>query len=191
MTIIIPIFGYLIIFNDTFAELLASSMNWVCSAFRGGSCAETEFGEIDRDFLLRRVVNIYFALTSIAASTLFYQLFCPHEIKKFGDVESYVATNTKVYHHEFNRRLWSVLKSAIPETLKRVQERFDKDKEFDRSKASEMFDRDMLYLWFEYQNHRFLIVRWSCFFLFALGSVLLAFPTITVFLKVLAISWAG
>lgn len=189
LTIFVPLFSYLIIFNNAFAEFVASSMEWVCVSFNDSKCLSENFENIDNEYMLRRVINIYIALSSIALSTLFFQLFCPHEIKKYLHSEIYVAENMKIFHHEFNRNIRNILDGATPEDMKRIQGTFDKYKEHDRPKASEMYDRDILSSWFSYQNNKFFFARWVCFILFFVGILLLAYPTIITFFKVISIAW--
>lgn len=187
LSMLVPVFGYLIIFNDVFVSMIGSSMEWACAAFRSAECVAGGSAHLEGDFMLRRVVNIYLALTAIGFSTLIFQILCPHEVKKFRHVENYVSENTKIFHHEFNRRIRNVLDKKSPQDTKRIQDTFDRYKEFDRPKASEMYDRDILSLWFENQNLRFVVGRWVCFILFCVGTALLAYPTLVVFFKVLSI----
>ena len=184
LTILIPIFGYLIIFNDSFVFLISSSLNWVCAYFQDGTCNASENVAFSRDFMLQKVVDIYLALSVIAFSTILFQLFCPYEIKRFWHVETYVAENTRIFHHEFNRRLRNILDIERQGEIDRIQSTFDRYKEHDRSKASEMYDRDILSLWFDFQNSRFPTIRWICFVMFAFGVALIMYPTFVVFGKI-------
>ncbi len=187
LSVFVPIFGYFIIFNDAFVSLVGSSTEWACHAFQSMACTDGGFANLDDDFMLRKVVNIYIALSAIGLSTVIFQALCPHEVKKFWHVEDYVAANTKVFHHEFNRRIRAVLDETLPAETKRIQDTFNEYKQHDRPKASEMYDRDILSLWFSFQNTRFEAARWACFLLFAVGVALLTYPTVSVFLKVCAV----
>ncbi|KZM40407.1 hypothetical protein OA90_27580 [Labrenzia sp. OB1] len=191
MTIFVPIFGYFIIFNDAFVSLLSSSMEWACLAFGSSACSDDGIANLDDEFMLRKVINIYVALSAIALSTAVFQALCPHEIKKFWHVENYVAENTKIFHHEFNRRIREVLDTNLPDDVSRIQDRYNRDKLDNRSKASEMYDRDILALWFGFQNERFEISRWLCFLLFCFGVAFLIYPTLVVFVKVCGIILVG
>ncbi len=191
LSVFVPVFGYFIIFNDAFVSMMGSSMEWACLAFRSEACAVGGMANLDNDFMLRKVINIYIALSAIALSTLIFQAFCPHEIKKFWHVENYVFENTKIFHHEFNRRIRTVLETVLANEVQRIQKTFNHYKEHDRPKASEMYDRDILSLWFGFQNERFQIARWTCFLLFCLGAALLIYPTIVVFVKVCSIILMG
>ena len=187
LSILVPVFGYFIIFNDAFVSLIGSSMEWACTAFQSVACNEGGLAKFDDDFMLRKVVNIYIALSAIGLSTVIFQGFCPHEVKKFWHVEDYVSENTKIFHHEFNRRIRSILDKSLPKDTTRIQETFNHYKEHDRPKAGEMYDRDILSLWFTFQNTRFEAARWTCFVLFGVGVALLTYPTVAVFLKVCAV----
>jgi len=187
LSVFVPVFGYFIIFNDVFIALVGSSMEWACVAFQSAACGNGGFAKLDDDFMLRKVVNIYIALSAIGLSTIIFQGLCPHEIKKFWHVEDYVSEHTKVFHHEFNRRIRTVLDKKLPDDTTRIQKTFDNYKKHDRPKASEMYDRDILSLWFSFHNTRFEAARWMCLVLFAVGVTLLTYPTVAVFIKVCAI----
>lgn len=187
LSVFVPVFGYFIVFNDAFVALVGSSMKWACVAFQSTACGDGGLANLDDDFMLRKVVNIYIALSAIGLSTVVFQLLCPHEVKKFWHIEDYVAENTKIFHHEFNRRIRATLDKHRPKDTSRIQQTFDHYKIDDRPKASEMYDRDMLSLWFSFQNTRFAAARWICFILFTVGMALLTYPTIAVFYKVCAI----
>lgn len=187
LSVFVPVFGYFIIFNDAFVALLGSSMEWACVAFKSTACGDGGLSKLDNEFMLRKVVNIYIALSAIGLSTVIFQALCPHEIKKFWHVENYVSENTKVFHHEFNRRIRTILDEKVPRDTSRIQDTFNDYKQHDRPKASEMYDRDILALWFSFQNTRFEIARWTCFILFGVGVALLTYPTVAAFIKVCAI----
>jgi hypothetical protein len=191
LSILVPIFGYFIIFNDIFISSISSSMEWACFAFESAACTNGNIADLDAEFTLRKVVNIYIALSAIGLSTIVFQVLCPHEVKKFWHSENYVAETTKVFHHEFNRRIRLVLDKNVPKDTSRIQGTFDHYKKHDRPKASEMYDRDILSLWFGFQNTRFAAARWICFVLFVIGVVLLTYPTIVVFMKVCSIMLAN
>lgn len=187
LSILVPVFGYFIIFNDAFITLVGSSVEWACVSSQSAGCSNSGFARIDGDFMLRKMLSIYIALSAIGLSTAIFQGLCPHEIKKFSHSEDYVAWNTKIFHHEFNRRIRSVLDRELRKDTLRIQETFDHYKIHDRPKASEMYDRDILALWFSYQNTRFKAARWICFILAVIGMTLLAYPTVAVFIKICGI----
>jgi hypothetical protein len=191
LSIFVPVFGYFIIFNDVLVSLTGSSMEWACAAFQSAACGEDGLAMLGNDFMLRKLVNIYIAMSAIGLSTVIFQALCPHEVRKFWHVEDYVSANTKVFHHEFNRRIRTVLDKNVASDTSRIQNTFDFYKGQDRPKSSEMYDRDILSLWFTYQNMRFKVARWTCFVLFSVGVLLLSYPTVTVFLKVCDIFLTG
>ncbi|UWQ82079.1 hypothetical protein [Leisingera caerulea] len=187
LSILVPVFGYLVLFNSAIAEAIVPSMHWACEAFTGSKCQPGSAGGVSDDFLLRRVVNIYVALSFFAVAALIFQALCPHEVKKFWHVESYVAEYTKVIHPEFIRNVYRVLKEEEPDKVKRILSRFYERRGENAARANEMYDRDMLALWFNRQNGRFSAARWLCFSLNLIGSVLLAYPTVLVFAEVISI----
>jgi len=75
-TILIPLVGYWIVFNE-------SAVHWLQLAHQlGGS------DTIDR--ISPRLLWFYMALCAIAGGTLLYAWRCPPEVKKYGDYKDYV-----------------------------------------------------------------------------------------------------
>jgi len=75
-TIIIPLVGYYILFNEYLVK-------WMHLAQQVG-------GSTPADHIPRRVLWLYMGLCSIAVGTFIYALRCPPEVKKYGDFKDYV-----------------------------------------------------------------------------------------------------
>jgi hypothetical protein len=75
-TILIPLIGYWIVFNET-------AVHWLRLArqFSGGD---------PEDHISARLLWLYMALCAIGAGTFIYALRCPPEIKKYGDYKDYI-----------------------------------------------------------------------------------------------------
>ncbi len=75
-TILIPLVGYYIIFNEYLVR-------WLHLAQQIGGSAPS-------DHIPRRVLWLYMGLCSIALGTFIYALRCPPQVKKYGDFSDYV-----------------------------------------------------------------------------------------------------
>jgi hypothetical protein len=75
-TILIPLVGYWIVFNE-------SAVHWLQLAHQLG-------GSDPMDRISPRLLWLYMALCAIAAGTFIYALRCPPEVKKYGDYKDYV-----------------------------------------------------------------------------------------------------
>lgn len=75
-TIVIPLIGYYILFNEYLVK-------WLHLAQQVG-------GSTPADHIPRRVLWLYMGLCSIAIGTFIYALRCPPEVKKYGDFKDYV-----------------------------------------------------------------------------------------------------
>ena len=74
-TILIPLVGYLIVFNQ-------NVLPWLQLARQLG-------GGVTQDHISPRILWLYIALCAIALGTLIYAWRCPPEVKKYGDYKDY------------------------------------------------------------------------------------------------------
>ena len=100
LTILIPLVGYMIIFNETIASYLQLSNELVGLSVEGsGSTASP------------RLLLIYFGLCWVALGSAIYAWRCPGFIKRYRSAESFVAD---AGHH-----IGQVFMSAIQSELER------------------------------------------------------------------------
>jgi hypothetical protein len=75
-TILIPLIGYWIVFNQSMVQWLQLAHQLV--------------GNDQSDHISPRLLWLYMALCAIGAGTFIYGLRCPAEVKKYGDYKDYV-----------------------------------------------------------------------------------------------------
>jgi hypothetical protein len=80
MTMLIPIFGYLILFNE-------SVMSFVLTSFNLESLG---FAEVQEK---TKLYYIYFGLTSLGLASFVYQISCPQLMKEYSSVRQYLREN--------------------------------------------------------------------------------------------------
>lgn len=76
LTILVPIFGYLILFSD-----------WV----------QTKFTVFDQ-FPIWKMYFLYYGFTSLAIGTLIYNWKCPKLVKLYGSAEDYIFKEKDIFH---------------------------------------------------------------------------------------------
>src|SRR5258708_26382115 len=77
-SIVIPIIGYLILFNEKLQDYLRISSDLLGYAHPEASS-------------LPRLLFIYFGLCFVAFASALFSWFCPLQVKKFASVEEYIA----------------------------------------------------------------------------------------------------
>ena len=80
MTMLIPIFGYLILFNESVVSFVLTSFDLVGLGF-------TEVQE------KTKLYYIYFGLTSLGLASFVYQISCPQLMKEYSSVRQYLREN--------------------------------------------------------------------------------------------------
>jgi hypothetical protein len=78
MTIVIPIVGYLVLFNEKLQDYLQLSHELLAHQQAGSSG-------------LPRLLAIYFGLCFVAMASTLFALFCPLQVKKYATAEEYIA----------------------------------------------------------------------------------------------------
>jgi hypothetical protein len=159
LTILIPIVGYLIIFNTNIVQYLELAKEFV------GALAAPPGSDVSPRLLL-----IYFGLTALAVGSTIYSLACPWEVKQYGTASAYVGGEEP-----------HISQFAFQPIIARLQELpRHKDQSSEIGKHSvhggetsaerwRRTNRDWLYLYFDYLNHRHPPLRWVAFASFLVG----------------------
>jgi len=79
LTVLIPVVGYLVIFNSYIVKYLELAKEF------GGAQA------MDNASVSPRLLLIYFGLCAVALGSVIYDRFCPDEVKHFGTSAAYVG----------------------------------------------------------------------------------------------------
>ena len=94
LTLLLPIVGYLILFNDEIISNLELSAEYVGQSIlvtflADGSLSDEMLGYLSNSM---RLYCLYFGLLAIALATLLYQFYCPEIIKDFSSPGEYVRS---------------------------------------------------------------------------------------------------
>jgi predicted membrane channel-forming protein YqfA (hemolysin III family) len=175
-TILVPVIGYLIIFNEKVIDFLN-----LARAVDAHSGAEVSY----------RLILIYLGLCSISVGVVVYGWFCPNEVKHYGSASAYVQGDGpslrgfviddigRLLENSAQRPRLQVISDALQERVRRGVE--ITDEQFERYRI------EMLHLHFEYLNSSHPVARAICVWSYLIGFGLLAIPSRIVFKRVIGI----
>lgn len=96
LTFIVPVIGWLLVYNDNFAKVL--EQNWQISIDEGTSW---------------KLYAFYLGLFAIAVSSIVYAVFCPKEVKRFDSEVDFVKTARLIFTESYSREV-SALVGRLP-----------------------------------------------------------------------------
>ncbi|MFC1719565.1 hypothetical protein ACFL00_00310 [Pseudomonadota bacterium] len=188
LTILVPILGYLIIFNNYLVSLFEISPIYV------PSLADDSAGFLDSKY---RLYYFYFGLFFVGIGSITYQLFCPSLIKEFRSIFHYLEKGRKAYsRYGLNELYNSMLKSKSEEAKRTLHTISDEARErgvVDDNPDDyegwenhlESYDIELKRAYWTHLNHSnvlFRVITQICFFL---GFLFLAVPSLEMFFQVL------
>lgn len=88
LTFIVPVIGWLLVYNDNLANLI--EYRWGISIFDG---------------IGWKLYIFYLGLFAIAASSIVYAVFCPQEIKRFDNEVDFVKTARLIFTETYSREI--------------------------------------------------------------------------------------
>jgi hypothetical protein len=174
-TILIPLIGYLIIFNESVVKYL----NLVSEL--GGSTERTGL------VVSPRLLLIYFGLCAIAVGVMLYSRFCPNGVKYYGSSNAYVGG----VQGSIKRLALDEVEAALKNSeeyrpyFHDVSERFHRPLQ---TVATEeelgVYINGILHLYYRLQNSSNPTIRGLVAVLYTLGFVCLLIPSLGVFYRV-------
>jgi hypothetical protein len=162
-TILIPLIGYWILFNETIAGWLR-----LISPF-ADSGAHVSY----------RVLWTYIGLSLIAVGTFVYAVWCPPEIKKYGDYRDYVKGDGP-----------AMTKSALMDVLEYLETKgFHELREAVNGMSWDDAGKDIMSVYFDYRNTRYPPARCAVTILYYAGFIILGLLAAQIFWKVLVLAF--
>lgn len=175
-TVLIPLVGYLIVFNENIAQYLA-----LASELGGtGSAAQVS----------SRLLSIYLGLTFVAVGAVIYGRYCPPEVKRFQTASSYIQSDKEsllgppieAIERQLVQSEWALQFDAMRLRLDGKADRgVLKDADWNN------FHNGVLHLYFEYQNHSHRFSRQLVTSAYVVGFVFLGIPSLLVFVRVVGL----
>ena len=168
LTVLIPLVGYLLIFNTYIVEQLALGKTFVDPATASSP--------------IRRLLLTYFGLCSLAVGSVLYAWRCPQEIKHYPSTAAYTGGDGPHLSHFYLENIDTVLKGHDDETYKRVRSQLS-------GQGAETIRNAKLHMYFHWLDERHPQVRVVTAFFFGLGFLLLGLLSLQVFFRALGILW--
>jgi hypothetical protein len=179
-TILIPLIGYLVIFNDKIVQFLElSSQITGASGTYGASISP-------------RLLFIYFGLTLIALGTAIYSMRCPAEVKYYGSSAAYVRGDGPSLGDFAMEEIERLLReSRYRPDYVRIRDRYEPPDTVHTKPITDeqkrQVDNGVLHLYFRYLNNSHPNMIWLTLCCYVLGTVCLGTASIDIFLRVTAI----
>jgi hypothetical protein len=170
LTILVPILGYWILFNES-ARTYLKLVHEV-----GGSSADVS----------SRILVVYVGLVFVAAGAAIYQFKCPPDVKHFGDPNAYVgAVSGTIRDYAQEKIIVALLNSEFEREYIRVRERYENTSPEAMAglladNQMERLNKDILYVNFDMLNESGKLWRRIVGWLYLVGFGLLLLSSATV-----------
>jgi hypothetical protein len=179
LTIIIPVIGYLIIFNDK----LAGYANLI-----------KEFGGNDRLGLSvsPRLFQIYFGLCFVAIASAVYSLACPSIIKRYPSaIDLGAATTGSVGDYAYEIVEKEISKSSFADEYKRLKKHYEDmvPEHLSNERAQFQVNNALINMYFALKNSEKPICRWVCGMCYVIGFGILLITSAKIFYRVCLSLW--
>jgi hypothetical protein len=176
LSILIPLIGYFIVFNDAFSHSSFAKL-----------VAELE-GKTPEDLgvsISPRLFQMYFGLCFVAFASALYACICPAVVKRHSSAGHYVAAEGD-HLGEFAVRGMEIAlaqsNSEFDRFRKGIQDRISMD--YSIQEAGQEVKVSTLALHYDTENQRYQFPRLLVFLLYGIGFIILLVPAAKVFWKV-------
>jgi len=188
LTIFVPVIDYMIIFNDYIIGVLELSKEIFPEDFSNTSDNQRQwFTNIERLYLL------YYGLMFLGSSSIIYQISCPPLIREYGTSRNYINEELNMMTFRRVNSILSCMQERIPKNYEKYEEisETSKDLKFykkhpeqcEEGAHDKVITQIMLHQW-EYENIVRLLSRIPIAVLYTVGFILLAIPSIELFIRV-------
>jgi hypothetical protein len=187
LTILIPVIGYLVLFNESLLRYFELSRTIFDTTDN-----VTGHGNVPSPVSLR-LLAVYFGLCLVAVGSAIHQLFCPREIKTFQSAPNYVSEvltnldNISLTNMQDTLQIEDRNKVEQVAALVSAAERRTEGLQFASERYFSVWNehkRDILGLYFDHLNYRAPLARYAATAFYVIGFAALAVPSLDVFIKV-------
>ncbi len=183
LTMIVPVIGYMIIFNENIIQLFELSKE-VFTELVPGSKSSVQGVSGDSK---TRLYYFYFGLTFLGTGSIIYQIFCPGIIKEHGSDRQYIREEAPLITLKRFESLLDALEGITKKQLIDFKERLDMIQTFSpgaEEKARMNMTTDLFIIQWRLENESYFVIRVITFLLYMVGFGFLAIPSIQMFGKV-------
>jgi len=175
-SLIVPFIGYLLLFNEHARGILKLSYPFLENR-----------GQTNIDLAIHEVSSLYwtyFGLLSFGIASILYQIFCAAEVKDYANQNQYIDAKSK-----------SIIDEEVLIICKLLVDRRGKITDISRIEAirdvvessgsrSEKSTKYVLYSHYKELDFSYRIAIFFCFYLYNIGLVFLAIPTVFLTYKI-------
>jgi hypothetical protein len=198
LTVLIPLLGWLLLFND----YVTKHLEVVLSLF-GGRFEVTIDGE--KHFVSNRLMLLYVGLVLTSVGAIFYSIWCPDQIKRYVSSPDYIKCDFNHISIRERRRIEQVLEAAsggVAAELASLRWRLHLDVDNVRQSRAQAFDNQgsameeytrmanyfngILDLYYEIQDTSFWFARWLAALFYAAGFAVFSWLAVS---NVASIAW--
>ena len=191
LTILVPIFGYLVLFNEQVVQLFEVSTQVV----KGLTVVEDVQKTVSQD-TKTRLYYFYFGFSFLGIGSLIYQMFCPNLIKDYGSEREFIREEVGLVTEKRFRLMASFLEQEDLASSIDIDDALDGYKEAqnmmpnERKAGMDSAKMDVMALFWASENLSRIVARHSVFVFYIVGFCVLAVPSLNMFYRV-AKAWAS
>jgi len=188
LTILVPIFGYLILFNQHLVQLFELSSQIIPSISENRSNAEGQ--SVISSKTRARLYYFYFGFTFLGIASIIYKVRCPNIIQEYGSSRTYVReekdmiTDNRFYN--ICSKISEIEKQA-PEDLDPIVKGYENGWKVyaeDKGVKKDAAVTDLQFYHWNSANKSRKKSRNTVFYLYIAGFVALAYPSCAMFISV-------
>lgn len=172
LTTIMPLVGYLIVFNQHVVTALHLD--------------NSIFANITNEFLISKLKLLYFGLFFTGMGSALFIIFCPAKIKQYSDA---VELANREMHFlpvpQFYSLVTDLSRVRNPTYLNHDLDDYRDLLTTSEGEALEALKIQVLTEWYWSQSHQFPVARWAALLCFSCGFLLLFYPSVTSIMSVL------
>jgi hypothetical protein len=162
VTVLLPLVGYLIIFNKNVADFLR-----LASQFAGAD--DAQFG------VAPKLMLVYVGACAIALGQALYGLFCPAEVKAYGHVTPFVLDAVRsMKDFEYEKLENKLRESQYRAQYARMRDRYERGGSIITDEQKVNVNNGVLHLYFAWLNNSWWIARWLTGLCYLLGLICLS-----------------
>ncbi len=183
LTILIPIIGYMVLFNENIVEFLNLSQEIFPNEGLKSSVNEG----------ISRLYYFYFGLTFIGIAMTLYQVFCPTQVKFSMTPRHFVELNIRTLTLSQIRGHLDIIKhfesgkieTGVISQLEKVIQNLTHESNIPDKEKLSILASDILYLQWGVLDVTYNITRGVVTWLLYIGIIILTIPSLLMFLKVI------
>lgn len=174
LTILIPIFGYMIFFNYELVDIVKKSTNYL----------------YDKNIINTKVLFInsyklyylYFGFSLLGIASILYKIVSPDLINEYLSLREYIEKETNIMNYNNTKRLFNQLKDEGIEEVETLQ-----DKIIPVESINNTTIIDIMTINWNYNNKLYNKTKITIFCLYTFGFILIAIPSLKMFYNTIVI----